>query len=582
MRTPRATLYEHNETPGGSIYWEPHVEGIPIPVEGAYYDIINEALDMYTKYTEMSGFEIKKGGLTLTKPGAVQHKYNYCNKEGVPKGFSLSNKVRDIIENGNWKWPAEWAARFPEVVSISVPVLIDDRDDELSVVLALHSPSLYQFVWLKVRLLSCMDGIPPRLADILAFTIPISKGRSFQSIIARLVLAASVYFLWRERNLRLFQKKTMTVDQLVRIICDTIRLKLITFRFKKMSTGSRLLLDQWRVPSYCIVHDRSAGFIEVKTASTPMETQKHMLKDKDGKEVDVHMYRLMIGSLMYLTSSRHDIMFVVCSYARYQIHARVDGKEIVITESSVRRDLQLENEEGIDCLPNSTIFKQLALMRKPKRKGTQGPQPSGPTESVTDKDVHKELGDRLVSAATTTSNLEAEQDSGNINKTQSKETPNKSSSQGTNSCGSPRVESSSDEESSGEDVSKQVRRIDVIDADDEITLVNDADNEMFDVDDLDGDEVFVVEQEVVSTAATTTTITTEEITLAQALKALKTSKPKVKGILFHEPEPVKPKKKDQIRLDEEATLKLQAKFDEEERLARKRAKKEQEANIALI
>nr|GEW69012.1 RNA-directed DNA polymerase, eukaryota, reverse transcriptase zinc-binding domain protein [Tanacetum cinerariifolium] len=115
-------------------------------------------------------------------------------------------------------------------------------------------------VWLKVRLLSCMDGISPRLADILAFIIPISKGRSFPSIIARLVLAASAYFLWRERNLRLFQKKKMTVDQLlVRIICDTIRLKLITFRFKKMSTGSRLLLDQWRVPSYCIVHNGSAG-----------------------------------------------------------------------------------------------------------------------------------------------------------------------------------------------------------------------------------------------------------------------------------------------------------------------------------
>ncbi|GJU87818.1 putative ribonuclease H-like domain-containing protein [Tanacetum coccineum] len=42
---------------------------------------------------------------------------------------------------------------------------------------------------------------------------------------------------------------------------------------------------------------------EVKTASTPMETQKPLLKDEDGEEVDVHMYRSMIGSLMYLTSS---------------------------------------------------------------------------------------------------------------------------------------------------------------------------------------------------------------------------------------------------------------------------------------
>nr|GEV56293.1 uncharacterized mitochondrial protein AtMg00810-like [Tanacetum cinerariifolium] len=41
-----------------------------------------------------------------------------------------------------------------------------------------------------------------------------------------------------------------------------------------------------------------------------METSKPLLKDEDGKEVDVDMYRSMIGSLMYLTSSRPDIMFV--------------------------------------------------------------------------------------------------------------------------------------------------------------------------------------------------------------------------------------------------------------------------------
>ncbi|GKA66925.1 retrovirus-related pol polyprotein from transposon TNT 1-94 [Tanacetum coccineum] len=64
-------------------------------------------------------------------------------------------------------------------------------------------------------------------------------------------------------------------------------------------------------------------FTEVKTASTPMETQKPLLKDKDGEEVDVHMYRSMIGSLMYLTSSRPDIMFAVCACARYQVNPKV-------------------------------------------------------------------------------------------------------------------------------------------------------------------------------------------------------------------------------------------------------------------
>ncbi|GJT47228.1 putative ribonuclease H-like domain-containing protein [Tanacetum coccineum] len=112
-------------------------------------------------------------------------------------------------------------------------------------------------------------------------------------------------------------------------------------------------------------------FLEVKITSTPMETQKPLLKDEDGEEVDVHMYRSMIGSLMYLTSSRPDIMFAVCFWSTVkaktingeaQLHALLDGKKISITESSVRRDLQLPDEERIDCLPNSTIFEQLALM----------------------------------------------------------------------------------------------------------------------------------------------------------------------------------------------------------------------------
>ncbi|GJS13028.1 putative ribonuclease H-like domain-containing protein [Tanacetum coccineum] len=51
------------------------------------------------------------------------------------------------------------------------------------------------------------------------------------------------------------------------------------------------------------------GFSDVKTARTPMETQKALLKDADGEYVDEHLYRSMIGSLMYLTSSRPDIIF---------------------------------------------------------------------------------------------------------------------------------------------------------------------------------------------------------------------------------------------------------------------------------
>nr|GEV91578.1 putative reverse transcriptase domain, ribonuclease H-like domain, aspartic peptidase domain protein [Tanacetum cinerariifolium] len=347
-----------------------------------------------------------------------------------------------------------------------------------------------------------------------------------------------------------------------------------------------------------------------------------------------------------------------------QLHAQVDGKEIVITESSVRRDLQLADEEGSAMptiphhtptilQPSSSQPQKTQKPRKPKRKDIQVPQPSGPTESVADEAVHKGLGHRLVRAATTTSSLEAEQDSGgprcqetigdtiaqtrfksvskhsndslltrgntlqsdedsmkldelmalctnlqnrvlDLKKTKTtqfneiaslkrrvKKLEKRNRSRTHNlkrlyKVGfSAKVESSGDEESLGKDASKQERKIDAIDADEVITLVNDADKEMFDVDDLGGEDVFVtgqneniVEEVVnaakVSTAATTVTITTKEITLAQTLEALKTSKPK-------------PKKKDQIRLDEEAAKKLQAEFNEEERLLREKAEKEERA-----
>ncbi|GKA95122.1 hypothetical protein Tco_0817160 [Tanacetum coccineum] len=318
--------------------------------------------------------------------------------------------------------------------------------------------------------------------------------------------------------------------------------------------------------------------------------------------------------------------------------------------------------------------------RKP-RKDTQVPQPSDPTKSVVDEAVHKELGDSLVRAVTTASSLEAKQDNCNIYKTQSKATPNESSSLGTTSGGDPRgntlrndedrlkldelivqcttlqnrvldlektktiqhneiaslkrrvkkhekknrsrthklkrlykvgltarVESSDNEASLCEDASKQ-GRIDAIDADEEITLENEEVNVVEEVAQVSaaGNVVKTAGDATTVSAATITTatiITVDDITLAQALMEIKSTKPKDKGDVIQELgestttissqesqdkgkgiliEPVKLiKKKDLIRLDEEVALKLQAEFDEEERLAREKTEKEKEANIALI
>nr|GEU63139.1 putative ribonuclease H-like domain-containing protein [Tanacetum cinerariifolium] len=68
---------------------------------------------------------------------------------------------------------------------------------------------------------------------------------------------------------------------------------------------------------------RKFGLIDGKSASTPIDTKKPLLKDPDGEDVDVHIYRLIIGSLMYLTSSRPDIMSVVYACAHFQVTPKV-------------------------------------------------------------------------------------------------------------------------------------------------------------------------------------------------------------------------------------------------------------------
>nr|GEW79868.1 hypothetical protein [Tanacetum cinerariifolium] len=123
------------------------------------------------------------------------------------------------------------------------------------------------------------------------------------------------------------------------------------------------------------------------------------------------------------------------------------------------------------------------------------------------------------------------------------------------------------------------------------------DQDMFEVHDLDGDEVFVdvttgekvehgktVAESVEGiTAATTLQITKDELTLAQTLIEIRAAKHKDKGVTIQEPKPEKPlKKKDQVALDEEVARKLEAemkaKMEMEERIARER----DEANRAMI
>ncbi|GJR15272.1 putative ribonuclease H-like domain-containing protein, partial [Tanacetum coccineum] len=87
------------------------------------------------------------------------------------------------------------------------------------------------------------------------------------------------------------------------------------------------------------------GFTDVKTASTPMETQKPLLKDEDGEEVDVYLYRSMIGSLMYLTSSRPNIILISWQCKKQTMVANSTTEaEYVATSSCCGQVLWIQNQ----------------------------------------------------------------------------------------------------------------------------------------------------------------------------------------------------------------------------------------------
>ncbi|GJS53596.1 putative ribonuclease H-like domain-containing protein [Tanacetum coccineum] len=221
-----------------------------------------------------------------------------------------------------------------------------------------------------------------------------------------------------------------------------------------------------------------------------------------------------------------------------QLQALVDGKNVIITESTIRRDLQLEDAKGVECLLNATIFEELTGMgyekisqRKHKKKDTQT---SGPTYTIAQdtiaqpgfENVSKTSNDPLLNGEDslklaklmelytnlqqrvidleTTKTTQGNEIASLKRKVKKLEKKNKSRTHKLKrlyKVGLSRRVESSDEASLGdqEDASKQGRKIDDIDKDDNITLVstqNVNEEMMFDVSDLADEEVIVAEQGV--------------------------------------------------------------------------------------
>ena len=101
-------------------------------------------------------------------------------------------------------------------------------------------------VWFRVLHRAEIQFASAKWSDIMAWLIPISKRNNVEIIVARLILAAVSYFVWQERNNRVHGKDERNVDQLSKIITDTVRLKLASIRFKKKDRVEKMC-KTWRI-----------------------------------------------------------------------------------------------------------------------------------------------------------------------------------------------------------------------------------------------------------------------------------------------------------------------------------------------
>ncbi|GKA90751.1 hypothetical protein Tco_0812621 [Tanacetum coccineum] len=105
----------------------------------------------------------------------------------------------------------------------------------------------------------------------------------------------------------------------------------------------------------------SHNMVAFLTKSTKCERFEQIVDFLDASSI---RYALTVNPTIYISCIKQFWATVKIKTVNrgVQLQALVDGKKIIITEATVRRDLQLEDAEGIDCLPNATIFEQLTLM----------------------------------------------------------------------------------------------------------------------------------------------------------------------------------------------------------------------------
>ncbi|XP_022019068.1 uncharacterized protein LOC110919098 [Helianthus annuus] len=113
-------------------------------------------------------------------------------------------------------------------------------------------------IWYGVRDRAGIGAIQNTWSDIFEYLVSIANSKKAINVIAKLVVGATVYFVWEERNRRLFTPKRRTKEQIIEVVFSTVRMKLHTMRFQNSVHTARVLQD-WSLPRGLLVADDDCG-----------------------------------------------------------------------------------------------------------------------------------------------------------------------------------------------------------------------------------------------------------------------------------------------------------------------------------
>nr|XP_043619792.1 uncharacterized protein LOC122591596 [Erigeron canadensis] len=155
-------------------------------------------------------------------------------------GLSLQAKVADINRNGEWIWDTK---KMRKVAHEDKPFTSSIVWDTIR---SREEPVNWVKVWDAVKSVANMSSTSGSWNNITAWLIAHAKSRSIIHVIGRLVVAATAYFIWQERNKRMFSNHARPPDILSNLIKDTVRSRLWRLKFKKTARVVTTL-DTWKI-----------------------------------------------------------------------------------------------------------------------------------------------------------------------------------------------------------------------------------------------------------------------------------------------------------------------------------------------